>query len=58
VSTPPAIWNIWEVDARSFAALLRRLKTGPTHLLGFSDGGEVARLMAERSPHVVRSVLT
>ena len=33
-------------DARSFAALLRSLGTGPTHLLGFSDGGEVALLMA------------
>ncbi len=44
-------------DARSFAALLRSLGTGPTHLLGFSDGGEVALLMAEQSPDLVRSVL-
>ncbi len=45
-------------DARSFAALLRSLSAGPTHLLGFSDGGEVALLMAEQSPDLVRSVLT
>lgn len=45
-------------DARSFAALLRSLETGPTHLLGFSDGGEVALLLAEQSPDLVRSVLT
>jgi valacyclovir hydrolase len=44
-------------DARSFAALMRSLGTGPTHLLGFSDGGEVALLMAEQSPDLVRSVL-
>jgi valacyclovir hydrolase len=44
-------------DARAFADLLRRLGTGPTHLLGFSDGGEVALLMAEQSPELVRSVL-
>lgn len=44
-------------DARSFADLLRSLNAGPTHLLGFSDGGEVALLMAEQTPDVVRSVL-
>ncbi len=45
-------------DARSFADLLRTLNTGPTHLLGFSDGGEIALLMAEQAPDLVRSVLT
>ena len=45
-------------DARAFTALLQTLDTGPTHLLGFSDGGEVALLMAEQAPKLVRSVLT
>ncbi|HKW23299.1 MAG TPA: alpha/beta hydrolase [Ktedonobacterales bacterium] len=45
-------------DARAFADLLRTLNTGPTHLLGFSDGGEVALLMAEQAPDLVRSVMT
>ena len=44
-------------DAHSFAELLRSLGAGPTHLVGFSDGGEVALLMAEQSPDLVRSVL-
>ena len=45
-------------DARAFVDLLRTLNTGPTHLLGFSDGGEVALLMAEQAPDLVRSVMT
>lgn len=48
----------FEDDARSFAALLQSLGTGPTHLLGFSDGGEDALLMAELTPDVARSVVT
>lgn len=45
-------------DAGAFAALLDHLATGPAHLLGFSDGGEVALLMAALTPGVVRSVVT
>ena len=30
----------YEDDARSFAALLQHLATGPAHLIGFSDGGD------------------
>jgi valacyclovir hydrolase len=48
----------FEEDARSFAALLRHLETGPAHLLGFSDGGEVSLLMAAMTPDLVRSVAT
>ena len=50
--------NYYEDDARSFAALLRHLDTGPAHLAGFSDGGEVALLMAAVAPDVARSVVT
>jgi valacyclovir hydrolase len=45
-------------DALSFAALLRHLATGPAHLAGFSDGGEVELLMAATAPDVTRSVVT
>jgi valacyclovir hydrolase len=48
----------YEDDARSFAALLQHLTTGPAHLMGFSDGGEVSLLMAALTPGVVRSVVT
>ena len=45
-------------DARAFAAFLDHLATGPARLIGFSDGGEVALLMAELTPALVRSVAT
>jgi len=45
-------------DARSFVALLEHLMTGATHLVGFSDGGEVALLMAAFTPVLARSVVT
>ncbi len=48
----------YEDDARSFVALLQHLTTGPAHLLGFSDGGEVALLMAALIPELARSVAT
>ncbi len=43
-------------DARSFTALLDHLQAEPAHVIGFSDGGEVALLMAEFTPARVRSV--
>jgi valacyclovir hydrolase len=48
----------YEDDAAAFAALLRQLGVGPAHLVGFSDGGELALLMAALTPDVVRSVAT
>ena len=48
----------FEDDARSFAALLQHLATGPAHLVGFSDGGEMSLLMAALTPSVARSVVT
>jgi valacyclovir hydrolase len=48
----------YEDDARSFAALLQHLATGPALLIGFSDGGEVSLLMAALMPGVARSVVT
>ena len=50
--------NYYEDDAVSFAALLRKLGAGPTHLIGFSDGGEVALFMAALTPDLARSLVT
>jgi len=50
--------SYYEDDATSCAALLREVGVGPTHLVGFSDGGEVALLMAALTPDLVRSVVT
>lgn len=45
-------------DARSFAALLAHLALGPAHLVGFSDGGEIALLIAASMPGLAHSVTT
>lgn len=46
----------YEDDARSLVALLQKIADGPVHLVGFSDGGEDALLMAAQAPEVARSV--
>jgi pimeloyl-ACP methyl ester carboxylesterase len=48
----------FEDDAGSFAALLEHLATGPAHLMGFSDGGDISLLMAALTPGVARSVVS
>jgi pimeloyl-ACP methyl ester carboxylesterase len=50
--------TFFEDDARSFTALLEHLATGPAHLMGFSDGGDISLLMAALMPGVARSVVT
>ena len=50
--------NYYQDDAASFAALLGELGVSNAHLVGFSDGGEVALLMAIATPALARSVLT
>ncbi|MGE0228428.1 MAG: alpha/beta fold hydrolase [Dehalococcoidia bacterium] len=47
-----------EEDAKTFLALLDELRAAPAHLVGFSDGGEYALLMAATRPEVARSVVT
>jgi pimeloyl-ACP methyl ester carboxylesterase len=44
-------------DAQTFLALLKDQNAGPAHVIGFSDGGEVALLMAAKQPDAVRSVV-
>ena len=48
----------YEDDARSFVALIQHLANEQAHLIGFSDGGITALLMAALTPGVVRSVVT
>ena len=48
----------YEEDAHTFAALLQHLATGPAHLMGFSDGGDISLLMAALTPGVARSVVS
>jgi valacyclovir hydrolase len=45
-------------DARAFLGLLDDRDAAPAHLIGFSDGGEVALLMATMRPDAVCSVIT
>src|SRR5262249_45283708 len=44
-------------DAEAMLALLDRLKAGPAHVAGFSDGGDDALLMALTRPGAVKSVV-
>ena len=50
--------HYYEEDATSFLVLLQERDAPPAHVLGYSDGGEVALLMAILAPKSVRSVLT
>jgi valacyclovir hydrolase len=48
----------YEDDSRALLALLGHLGGAPAHLVGYSDGGEYALLMAAIEPIAVRSVVT
>jgi pimeloyl-ACP methyl ester carboxylesterase len=50
--------SYFEEDTHAFAALVRHLTSGPAHLLGFSNGGEISLLMASLIPGIARSVVT
>jgi valacyclovir hydrolase len=49
--------SYFEDDSRSFVALLDELGASPAHIVGFSDGGEYALVMAELRPDAVRSIV-
>ncbi len=49
--------SYFEDDSRSFLALLDELGVSPAHVVGFSDGGEYALVMAELEPAAVRSIV-
>lgn len=48
----------YENDARAFLAMLGAIVGSSVHLVGFSDGGEYALLMAALEPTSVRSLAT
>jgi pimeloyl-ACP methyl ester carboxylesterase len=48
--------DYYEDDARTLAQLVHEVIGPPAHLVGFSDGGEVALLMAIEDPAIARSV--
>ncbi len=48
----------YQADAAVFLAMLAAIDASPAHLVGFSDGGEYALLMASLTPAAVRSVAT
>src|SRR5690242_17759745 len=50
--------DYYEDDARTFAQFVTEVIGEPTHLVGFSDGGEVALLIAIHKPQIARSVAT
>jgi len=50
--------TFYEDDAQTFIELLTDLGTGPAHLIGYSDGGEISLVMAGLKPGIARSVLT
>lgn len=43
--------------AEDLRCVLEKLETGPVHLLGFSDGGNIAMAFALRYPEMVRSLI-
>ncbi len=45
-------------DSEAFLAMLDSIDATPAHLVGFSDGGEYALLMAAMRPSAARSVVT
>ncbi|TMF08729.1 MAG: alpha/beta hydrolase [Chloroflexi bacterium] len=49
--------SYYEDDSRSFLALLDEVGASPAHIVGFSDGGEYALVMAELQPAAVRSIV-
>src|SRR3990172_7487440 len=49
--------SYFQDDSRAFLALLDELGASPAHIVGFSDGGEYALLMAELKPPAVRSIV-
>jgi valacyclovir hydrolase len=50
--------SYYQDDATSLLALVDEVGKGPAHLLGYSDGGEYALLMAELGAGAVRSLVT
>jgi valacyclovir hydrolase len=50
--------GFYDEDAQALVAFLAERGAVPSRLIGFSDGGEVALVMAAISPQIARAVLT
>lgn len=49
--------DFYQRDAADLIAFMRGLGLGASHLVGFSDGGEVAMLVALDAPELVKSIV-
>lgn len=49
--------DFYQRDAADIITFIRALKVGSVHLVGFSDGGEVAMLIAIEAPELVKSIV-
>lgn len=49
--------DFYQRDAHDMLTFIRGLHLGPVHLVGFSDGGEVAMLMAIAAPDLIKSIV-
>lgn len=49
--------DFYQRDAQHMIAFIRALDVGPVHLIGFSDGAEIALLIAAHAPELVRTAL-
>ena len=47
--------DFYQRDAHHMIAFIRALNVGPVHLIGFSDGAEVALMIAALAPDIVQS---
>lgn len=58
-SSPPRTFppGFYQRDAADMAALLEQVADGPAHVLGWSDGGIVALVLATQRPELVRSLV-
>jgi len=56
--SPDGPWRLsYQLMADDTAAILRRLKVGPVDVVGHSDGGNIALLLARDHPELVRRVV-
>ena len=47
--------DFYQRDTQHMIAFIRALNVGPVHLIGFSDGAEIALMMAALAPELVQS---
>ncbi len=47
--------DFYQRDAQHMLEFIRALDVGPVHIIGFSDGAEIALLIAARAPELVKS---